>query len=177
MGTSSSSGLNLFGQMTIAKKFTARGSVNTYYIIQDASVNGQSLSNSGVQYNMNINLSYDFGKGLIGESFLMFNSPKINLQGKVPSFSMTNFGAKKELWKKKGSIGLVITNPITGKFKFVTELKGETFYQTNSNIVPFRAIGISFNYRFGKIEAKNSSRKSRKENKNDDLKKEDGGEF
>ncbi|HET6244851.1 MAG: TonB-dependent receptor [Bacteroidetes bacterium] len=177
IGTSNSNGINLFGQMTIAKKLTARGSVNTNYMIQSGVVEGKSISNSGLQYNMNINLSYDFGKGYFGEAFLMFNSPRITLQGKVPSFSMSTFGAKKELWKKKGSIGLVVMNPINGKLKFVTELRGENFYQKNTNIVPIRAVSLTFSYKFGKIETKNTSRKGRKENKSDDLKKEDGGSF
>jgi ferric enterobactin receptor len=175
VGTTNANGFNVFGQLTVMKKLVLRGSINTNYTISRGELNGISISNGGIQYNAYINGTYDFGNGLVGEAFLMYNAPRITLQGTIPSFSMTNFAVKKELFKKKGSIGFVVTNPISGRFIFETNLRGETFSQRSTVAIPFRGFGLNFSYRFGKLEARKMP--SRKRRLNDDLKKDETPEF
>jgi ferric enterobactin receptor len=175
IGTTNANGINVFGQITILKKLTWRGSVNANYTISSGELNGERISNGGIQYNAYVSGSYDFGNGRFAEAFLMYNAPRITLQGTVPSFSMTNFAVKKELFQKKGSIGIVVTNPLSGRFKFETKLSGETFRQTSIVSVPYRGLGITFNYRFGKLENKKMTGKRKKVT--DDQKKDETPEF
>jgi ferric enterobactin receptor len=176
VGTTNANGVNVFGQLTIMKKLVWRGSVNANYTVSSGELNGESISNGGIQYNAYISGNYDFGKGLVAEAFLMYNAPRITLQGTVPSFSMTNFAVKKEIFQKKGSIGFTVTNPISGRFIFETNLNGETFRQRSTVAIPFRGFGITFNYRFGKLEAKKMPGGKRRK-VTDDQKKDETPEF
>ena len=79
--------------------------------------------------------------------------------------------------KKKGTIGVKMFNPFKRDYEFKSELRGENFYQENVNAVPFRSFGLSFTYKFGKMEFKAPTMRKKKGINNDDIKKEDGGDM
>jgi len=126
-------------------------------------------------YRLNLSSSFAFKHGTRAEIFGFFNSPRRTLQGSNPSFSMFHFGIKKELFKKRGSIGISIVEPFNKWKSFNTELEGSNFYQRSEFKIPFRSIGINFNYRFGKLDFKQPRPKQSKI-KNTDLKQGEGGE-
>ena len=82
-----------------------------------------------------------------------------------------SMGLKKDLFNKKFTLGLSITEPFQENKSFVRELSGSDFYQYSKNTRPFRSIGISFGYRFGKLDF--NERDRRKDN--NDMREEEQG--
>ena len=159
-------GVNLFASVKLMKILELRGNfdINKYYIAGD--VNNENLKNEGYIYNGFLSSNITIFKDWKAEIWGFFRSPRYTLQGKNPSFSMFSLGIQKEIFNKKGKIGLRLVEPFKADKEFVTELEGSNFYQKNVLSVPFRSIGISFSYSFGKLDFK--ERKSFI--KNDDLK-------
>ncbi len=169
VSTINSYGLNAFGSISPVNKLTIRGSVNLYYDFINSAIS--TLSNQGVNYMVNAMATYSFSKGLIVEAVGFINSPRITLQGTTPSFSMVTFGLRKEILKKKGSIGLTANNPFTRDRIFKNALNGTNFYQESQFAIPFRSFGISFSWQFGKLDfGQNGGGRRKKGINNDDLK-------
>jgi len=171
VGNNNSVGFNFFGQINPVKPLTLRGNFNvfTYDInTNNTVVVANTNSNTQLIYNAFLMASYVFPKGLTFETFLITNSPRRTSQGRNPSFNMWNLGLKKEIMKKKGSIGLTIIDPFNENKNFRSNIVGADFTQTSNFSVPFRSFGTSFSYRFGKLTMQ-APRKKRGVT-NDDLK-------
>lgn len=169
VGNNNSVGFNFFGQINPVKPLTLRGNFNVYTYDINTN-NGLVATNSGVQlvYNAFMMASYVFPKGLTFETFLITNAPRRTSQGKNPSFNMWNMGLKKEIMKKKGSIGLTIIDPFNENKNFRQNIAGADFSQSSNFSVPFRSFGTSFSYRFGKLSMQ--APRKRRGVTNDDLK-------
>lgn len=172
VGTNNSIGTNIFASATIKKIWTLRGGINLYTYNGSGVINGQDVSQTALLYNANLNSSVSLKKGIQIELFGFFNSPRQTLQGTNPSFWIYNMGIRKELWKKKGSLGLTFVEPFNKYKNFASELEGPTFYQSSDFRIPFRSIGMNFSYRFGKIDNRPQVRTRRQ--RNSDLK--EGGD-
>ena len=159
-------GVNIFTSVKLMKIIELRGNfdVNKYFIAGD--VNNENLKNQGYIYSGFLSSNITIYKDWKAEIWGFFRSPRYTLQGKNPSFSMFSLGVQKEIFNKKGKIGIRLVEPFKANKEFVTELKGSNFYQKSVLSVPFRSIGVSFSYSFGKLNFK--ERKSFI--KNDDLK-------
>ncbi len=159
-------GINIFASVKLMKIIELRGNfdINKYYISGD--VNNENLKNEGYIYNGFLSSNITIFKDWKAEIWGFFRSPRYTLQGKNPSFSMFSLGVQKEIFNKKGKIGLRLVEPFKADKEFVTELEGSNFYQKNVLSVPFRSIGISFSYSFGKLDFKERKSFIR----NDDLK-------
>jgi hypothetical protein len=101
-----------------------------------------------------VNLTYEFSKTLVTEWFGNFNSARNELQGKYPANASYSFALRKRFWNSKGSLGLVANNPFAEYIKQQTQISGPNFYSNLIRYVPSRSFGISFNWRFGKLEFK-----------------------
>ena len=171
VGNNNSVGFNFFGQINPVKPLTLRGNFNvfTYDInTNNTVVVANTNSNTQLIYNAFLMASYVFPKGLTFETFLITNSPRRTSQGRNPSFNMWNLGLKKEIMKKKGSIGLTIIDPFNENKNFRSNIVGADFTQTSNFSVPFRSFGTSFSYRFGKLTMQ--APKKKRGVTNDDLK-------
>ena len=171
VGNNNSVGFNFFGQINPVKPLTLRGNFNVFtYDINTNNTVVVANTNSSTQliYNAFLMASYVFPKGLTFETFLITNSPRRTSQGRNPSFNMWNLGLKKEIMKKKGSIGLTIIDPFNENKNFRSNIVGADFTQSSNFSVPFRSFGTSFSYRFGKLTMQ-APRKKRGVT-NDDLK-------
>uniref|UniRef100_UPI00404A2CFF TonB-dependent receptor domain-containing protein n=1 Tax=Daejeonella sp. TaxID=2805397 RepID=UPI00404A2CFF len=171
VGNNNSVGFNFFGQINPVKPLTLRGNFNVFtYDINTNNTVVVANANSSTQliYNAFLMASYVFPKGLTFETFLITNSPRRTSQGRNPSFNMWNLGLKKEIMKKKGSIGLTIIDPFNENKNFRSNIVGADFTQSSNFSVPFRSFGTSFSYRFGKLTMQ-APRKKRGVT-NDDLK-------
>jgi len=108
----------------------------------------------GVEYRANLNGSYQFDKDLIVEAFGSYESARKNIQGKSPSFISYNIALRKQFLNKKASLGFTTTNPFNKYVEQKTELKGSNFVLNSIRQIPYRSFGISFTYKFGKLEFK-----------------------
>ena len=114
---------------------------------------------------INMNINYEFPKDLVLEAFGFYNSPSKNIQGKVPQFFIYNFAFRKLFWDKSASIGFTTTNPFNKYIKQVSTTTTESSTARNERLRPFRSFGVSFTYKFGKLESK----KGREQNNNNDV--------
>ena len=173
MGTNKSWGASFFGSVNPFKPLTIRGSVNAYTY---SPVPGGSFitnaSNTGTYVLATAFLSgqYDLGKNWMAEGFLLFNSPRRNIQGTNPSFRMYVLAVKKQFWDKKASVGFTAVQPFKQTLSFNSERTAPGLRETSYTRVPFQSFGINFSYSFGKIKFANQNKKGIN---NDDLKQGD----
>ncbi|GGK58115.1 TonB-dependent receptor [Rufibacter glacialis] len=165
IGRNATYGLSLSGNTKPVPKWNVGGSFNLNYI----SLRSTIQSNSAMQYNVNVNSGYDFGKGLAAQFFGSFSSPRPTIQGKFSGYYYSSFSVRKELWKKKGSVSLGIDNPFSKTISFKSELANDYFRQTTLNQNYNRNVRVSFSYRFGKMEMNQQPRRKRSI-RNDDAK-------
>lgn len=153
VGRENNIGANLFLSIPATSKLNLRSNFSIYerYIY-----NGDLAGNDihGINYRINLNVSYQVSKSLIFEMFGNFNSSRINTQGIMPSFTSYNFAIRKQFFNKKASIAFTTTNPFNQYIKQKTELTGTNFVSYFIRELPFRSFGINFTYKFGKLEFK-----------------------
>ncbi len=173
VGINNSLGGSIFGSINPFKIVTIRASVNAYtYNPSPYPLYQSAFTQTGVyvQYTGFLSGSIDLGKGLVAEAFGFTNSPRRTIQGTSPSFGIYVFGAKKQLWNKKVTIGLNTVTPFS-KYKYFNQnLSSPGFTQNSSTAFPFRSFGVTFSYNFGKLSF--STPKKQGVN-NDDLKQGD----
>ncbi len=170
VGENKSVGLNLFVSKSVGK-LTLRlgGDVGTYNAT--GIVGGQELSNSALNYRIFTSGEYSISGDFKADYFGIFSAPRYTLQGKNPSFSMIGIGMRKD-FKNKMSLGIRIIEPFEEAKNFDTEIEGDGFTQISRFAIPFRSFGISFSYKFGKVDFK----ERRSKIKNTDQKQGDGGQ-
>lgn len=169
IGQNNSVGFNFFSSAKIKKQLTIRGGFNLFTYSVDGMANGQSVSNDGIQYGGNLSGTLSLKKGLKIEGFGFMRSRRQTVQGKIPSFWLYSLGIKKDIWNKRGSIGIRMVEPFNRTKAFNTELDGDNFSQRSSFVLPFRSFGLNFSYKFGKLDFKAKKRRGSKI-KNTDLK-------
>ena len=167
-------GFNVFSSVNLFKIWEIRTNLAMFSYNTSANVNGEQLSQTGIQYNGFVMSTIDLKKDWKIEGFGFFNSRRLTLQGESPSFSIMMVGVVKELFEdQRGSIGLRIVDPFTEVKNFRTVIDDSNFSQRSNFALPFRSFGVSFNYRFGKLDFQQRQRNSKI--RNDDMKAGEGG--
>ncbi len=153
VGRENNIGLNLFVSIPAGSKINLRSNVSLYerYIFNGA-LAGNDIH--GLNYRVNINAAFEVSSTLSIEIFGNFNSPRINTQGKMPSFTSYNFALRKQIFNKKASIAITATNPFNYYINQKTELTGTNFVSYGIRELPYQSFGINFTYKFGKLEFK-----------------------
>ncbi|AZB04822.1 TonB-dependent receptor [Chryseobacterium lactis] len=108
----------------------------------------------GMRYRLNLNLNYQFPKNFILEVFGNYNSAAKNIQGKNPESITYTLAGRKEFWNKKASLGFTITNPFNKYIRQVTTVSTGDYDSYSVRELPYRSFGISFSYKFGKMDFK-----------------------
>lgn len=176
VGQESFYGLSLSGSTKFLKNGKVSSNVNFFY----ASIQGgeQLQSNSGIVYNTNLNVSYNFDKGFSAQMAGDYNSSQVTLQGKILPLATYNFAIRKEVLNKKGNISLSVNNPFNNyvtRERIIKTYNSENalvLSQANALSINMRQVRLSFNYQFGKQDAKAKPRRIKKVN-NEDAKEGD----
>lgn len=171
-GKRSAVGVNVFGSLNLGK-LSLRGGFDVNAWKVDGEFESAVLSNRGYDYNGRMNLTWTLSETLRIEGFGFYRSPTYTVQGKTPNWTMMSFGIRKELFKKRLSVGLNITEPFRENLRLERELEGTDFYTLSNTLRPVRSFGVNVGYRFGKIDFK--ERTGKKKINNNDLKEEDHG--
>jgi len=155
VGREDNYGLNVYGSIPIVEKLNVRTNISCFQrYIYNGGLAGSNVQ--GFNYRINANASYEASSTLIIEAFANFNSPRVNVQGKMPSFSTYSFALRKQFFNKKASLALTANNPFTKYVNQRTELEGDNFSLYTLRALPYRSFGINFTYKFGKMEFKKS---------------------
>jgi ferric enterobactin receptor len=156
VGSEVRTGVNLSGSVPLTKNFDLR----TNILLADQIVSTDFNDGRGLitvksfAYRMNLNGTYRFAPDLAAEFFFNYNGAQKGIQGERPAFMFYNIAVRKQLWNKKASIGLTAANPFNEVINQKSTTFGTNFYQESLRQVPFRSFGISFSYKFGKLEFK-----------------------
>ena len=169
-GRRNSVGLNVFGSLNLGKSFTLRGGFDVNVWETEGEFDQTTLSNSGYDYNGRLNLSWAVTKSLRLEGFTFFRSPVYTVQGKNPSWSFMSLGVKQELFKRRLTIGINLSEPFRENLVFEREIEGTGFIQNSRTLRPVRSFGINVGYNFGKLDFKERSGRKRESS---DLKEDD----
>ncbi|KQN38504.1 TonB-dependent receptor [Pedobacter sp. MC2016-05] len=170
VGTAETYGFNLFGSYNPKPKWT----LMTNFVGSTYSVtNNETNVNTGTYFNFNwfVRSAYGFGKGYNFELFNVITSRVRTYQGVTDPFYIYGASFKKDLFKKKGSIGVNVLNPFTKDLHIKTVNNAVnatgTIYQSMNIYYPLRSFGVNFSYSFGKLKFT-----EKKKIKNDDAKQD-----
>ncbi len=153
IGREDNIGLSLFVSVPATSKFNLRTNISCFQrYIDNGDLPGENVH--GFNYRANLNMAYDVTDLMSVEFFGNFNSPRVNAQGKMPSYTSYSFAFRQQLFHKNGSIAITATNPFDKYIVQRTELTGVNFTSNTTRQLPYRAFGINFTYKFGKIEFK-----------------------
>ena len=177
IGLNRTYGTNFFSSATLFKKLTVRAGVNIYNYQSEGNFFGRQLSNSGIVWGGNLNLSLRLPKEWQVEASGFYRSPRQSLQGTRASYRRIQFGVRKQLWDDRGGLGLVIAQPFSRDLQFPNEINGVGFYQNSNRAFASRNIGISFNYRFGQLDFKQRRRRGSVIDNSDQKAGEDSGNY
>jgi outer membrane receptor protein involved in Fe transport len=172
VGSNNSFGASFFGSINPIKILTIRGSINAFtYSPTPNGVFASIASATGtyIQYTAFGSASVQLPSGFIAEAFGFTNSPRRTIQGTNPAFGIYAFGIRQQFMKKKMSIGINTVQPFSKNKYFNQDIKSDVLTQNSSTAFPFRSVGITFSYSFGKVSFTNPQQQKKGVN-NDDLK-------
>ena len=151
VGKEYNSGISASGSYPVTSHLNLRGNFmfTHRYSVTDI---GTSNGTTGFRSRLNLNATYQLPKDLVVELFGMYSPPSQGIQGKVPQFFIYTFAFRKMFWDKKGSVGFTTTNPFSEYVNQVTTITTGNYTSKNVRQMPFRSFGISFTYKFGKLE-------------------------
>ena len=164
IGLEKNTGVNLFGDIKLSNSLSIRSNLSYYYRKIYNSID-PNYNASSQNYRINVNLTYEFSKNLVSECFGNFNSARNEVQGKYPANASYSLAVRKKFWNGKGSLGIVANNLFAEYVKQQTLISGPNFNSNTIRYVPSRSFGVSFNWRFGKLEFK---KERKEENGTDD---------
>jgi ferric enterobactin receptor len=151
IGEEYNTGISASGSYPISTKLNIRGNlmVTHRYTVNNTGIGDQS---SGLRVRVNMNLTYQLPKDLVFELFGNYSSATQNIQGKSPQFFIYTFALRKLFWDKKASLGFTATNPFNKYVRQLTTISTESYISEVVRQMPLRSFGISFTYKFGKLE-------------------------
>ena len=177
IGVNNSWGASFFGSINPIKILTIRGSINAYTYDPTATgefASQQTRTGTSLSYNAFLSASLTLNGGFIAEVFAVENSRRYTIQGSNPSFSIFGAGVRKQFMEKRASIGINTLEPFNKYKHFNSTLTSPQFVQNSTFAFPFRSVGLTFSYSFGKLTFSNPNEKKKGVN-NDDLKQGDQG--
>jgi len=156
------------------KFWTLNGTFSYYKTEVDASNLGSGQENSGYSWSArgmtSFSLPADFGMQLS----YFYHGKRISAQGSFEPFQMMDVSVKKDLFDKKLSVSLRVSDVFnTGKFR--ANITGDNFTQIFERSRDSRTLFLNLTYKFGQ-EDKKQNRKKRENNNNDDD-SDDGMDF
>jgi len=161
VGTNNSVGINTFTSTKLFNIVTLRAGINVFTYDATGEVNGNALSNTALLFNANGGGSIQLPKDWTIEGFGFYRAPRQTIQGFNPSFSIWSLTLQKKIWEERGKIGVRVVEPLVANKSFGSELSGDDFYQISDFTIPFRSFGITFAYKFGKMDFKQRERRSK----------------
>lgn len=153
IGKEYNTGVTLYASVNIKEKlnlhfFTLAAQ---RFIESSLAANGVAI---GYRFRFNLNGSYQLPHDLVAEAFANYNSASENLQGRTPQSLTYTIAGRKQFWNKNASIGITATNIFSKYINQVTTINTSSYISYNVRELPYRSVGISFTYKFGKLEFK-----------------------
>ncbi|MDP4222756.1 MAG: TonB-dependent receptor [Bacteroidota bacterium] len=157
VGREYNSGISTSVSINVTSKFNLRGNLILYnrYLVSSLSAGDKS---TGLNARLNMNASYQLPGNLVVELFGFYRSPSNNLQGRTPQFFIYNFAFRKKFWNQNGSLGFTTTNPLNKNIRMINTISTGNLVSSSIRELPFRSFGVSFTYKFGKMQPQKKNR-------------------
>lgn len=153
-----SAGLELILSAKPAKFISASLSSNFFYTLIDASNIGYSNTKSIISMSANFNSTITLTKSTLWQVSCNYRSARLTPQGKSLGNFVLNSGIRQDLFKKKVSLTLTVSD-IFKTLRQKSMLKSFYFNQSSTGIRDSRVIYLGINYRFGKTVKKSDEEK------------------
>lgn len=182
IGKESTEGLNLFANLNLGQKLSLDGGAALYYAQLEN--NGPSAGsagpgpppagppahNTGWVFSANLSGGYTFIKTWTLYLYSYFRGSQVLLQGYQTGFPYYSLTLKRDLPKKRGSIGLGAENFLARTIAVSAVLKSETLSQSTTNRNHTLSLRLYMSLTIGKLRVEREERQ-KKSILNDDLKK------
>ena len=153
-----STGLEFIFSAKAGKFLSANLSSNFFYNQIDASNLGYSASKSIVSMSTNFNATATLTKTTMWQVSCNYRSARLTPQGKAFPTFVLNSGMRQDLFKKKVSLTLAVSD-LFRSLKQKTELNSLYLKQVSVGMRDARIIYAGISYRFGKVIKKQSEEK------------------
>jgi len=157
----------LYGSYRPNAKLNISTNVGVNYTVLESN-DGRNLRNEGFNYSGSLNIRYTVWKNGTISGYGGIYSPRIMLQGQSSKFWYTNVNVSQELFKKKLTASVSLSDPFRSKVKYESSFDDPTFHQTNVSSYSNRMLRFNLSYRFGQM--KGEIKKAKRGIKNDDVK-------
>jgi len=144
-------GVTLTAPIRIGSWFNSVNNGTLYYALYRGNLANTNLDNGRPSFNLNSNNTFNLSETWSAEVIGQYRSREIYGFLDVEPLWSLSAGVQKQLWDKKGSLKLNISDAFyTQKVRARTELTGytESFYQVRDS----RVVNLSFSYRFGQSQ-------------------------
>ncbi len=152
IGSEGNFGLATTMAFDISNDFSIVGSIDWIYrVLKNNSADPiLNATNSGFTQNYRLTGRYSFGNGWSSQLFIVFQGKSFNLQGYRTGLNTQSVAVQKEIWNKKGSVGLGLDNFATPKFTVYTYLDSPYVTQRTATTLANFIVKLNFSYRIGK---------------------------
>lgn len=170
VGKNRSFGGNIFGSYNPLPKWTLMGNFSIYtYDVNSVETN----ISTGLYANYSVfgRSAISFNGGWSTELFGVYSGRKKTFQGTTGAMAFYGGAFKKDIMKKKATIGVNMLNPFSRDLHIKTDNGNSSFLQQTNIYYPLRSFGVNFSYKFGKVTF--AQPKKKKGINNDDLKQDE----
>lgn len=157
----------LYGSFRPSTKLSINTNVSINYTILESN-DGRSLKNEGFNYSGSLNIRYTAWKNGTISGYGGIYSPSIMLQGQTSKYWFSSINVSQELFKKKLTASVSVSDPFRSKFKYESTFDDPTFHQNSVTTYSNRMLRFNLSYRFGQM--KGEIKKAKRGIKNDDVK-------
>ncbi len=177
IGRESTGGLNVFANLDISQKLSLSGGANLYYteLENDGLSTGAGAAavagrNSGWVGSARLSGGYAFSKVWSLYLYSYYRGSQVLLQGYQTGFPYYTLTLKRELPKKRGTIGVGAENFLARGVSVTTDVKSASLSQSTTNLNHTLSLRVYMSFAFGKLKVEREERQ-KKVITNDDLKK------
>ncbi len=143
-------GINISLSLPLGKDLTIRPNL-MFYNRNFKNINATPPITNSFGYRLNMNASWQFGKGWAAEGFGNYNSGT-QWQGRQPSSFSYTLAFRRQFLNNKASFGVVAVNAFNRYIIQNSFLVAQNVAIDSYRDIPYRSFGATFTYKFGKLK-------------------------
>lgn len=151
VGREYNSGLILTGSVPV-RNLSLRTNIMLIHKHIVVDMPGASPVTNAFTTRINLNAAYTLPAGFLAEAFGNYRSGFVSIQGRQPQMVTYTLAFRKQLWNDKASIGITATNIFSKYVHQETTINTAGYIAYSVRDLPFRSMGFTFSYKFGKVD-------------------------
>jgi outer membrane receptor protein involved in Fe transport len=172
IGTEHTQGLDVFANLDLGQKLSLSGGAETYYTDLSGGTSGLGAGghHSGWVAGGRLSGGYTFASGWSLYLYSYYRGSLVLLQGYQTGFPYYSLTLKREMAKKRGTVGLGAENFLSRRISVTTKLNSPDLSQSTTNLSHTLSLRVYMSLTLGKLKVEREGRQ-KKAVTNDDLKK------